>query len=252
MCVQNEKIEIVPRRRLYPSALGVGAALCLALLGAPPVQAHHGRDFLLAQTASLPHQGELYLLPRSDYIDRGEEDETEIEPALLYGFSSWFAGEVHVHIAREGNEDFEVESTAPAAHFRFTDPANSWGLGLSLEYEFSHLSELPDVADVALILSRETGGANFAFNILAEEEQESGSQVEWAYALAFRHPVTSAFDLGVEVLGDLENPEDGEALLGIYLEPTSRLTLNLGIGTGYGATAVDLSLRTSLAIRIGH
>ena len=221
-------------------------------LDATPALAHHGRDFLLAQSASLPHSGELYFLPRADYIDRGEEDETEVEPSLLYGFTPRFAGELHVHVAREGNEDFEVESTAPALHFRFTDPKSPWGLGLSLEYEFSHHSEHPDVAEAALILSRDGAGTKLAFNILAEEEQESGSEVEWAYSFAVRRPVTSAFDLGVELLGDLEEPGDGEALLGIYLEPGSHITLNLGVGTGYGNAEIDLTVRVAMVFRIGH
>ena len=254
MSVRLKILERVdPRGRSLGSPLPhlVGALLLVAL-ASTPAQAHHGRDFLLARTASLPHPGEVYFVPRVDYSDGGEEGETELEPTLLYGFNSWLAGEIHLHVAKEGSEDFEVESTAPAVHFRFTDPEKPWGLGLSLEYEISHLGDHPDVAEAAVILSRESEGSKLAFNIVAEEEQESGSAVTWAYSLAFRRPVTSAFDLGVEVLGDLEEPGDGEALLGIYLEPASGVTLNLGIGTSYGDAQLDLSIRTSLAIRIGR
>jgi hypothetical protein len=221
----------------------VATALCLGL--SSPAAAHHGRDFLLVQTAELPHPGELYLIPRQDYIDAGEDEEIELEPTLLYGLGKRVAFELHAHIAKEGSESFTYESTAPAVHLRLTPDSAAWSLGLSAEYELSHSDEGEDVAEGRVILSRSGDGWRLGFNLIAEEVQESGAEVEWHYAAGFRHALGERVGLGIEVEGSFD--EDAlEALLGVYFEPSRKLSVNLGFGTGVGDEALDFSLRTAL------
>lgn len=215
-----------------------------------PLSAHHGRDFLLTQSASLPHTGDLYLIPQQSYLEEGDDEEIEVEPALLLGLTPRVAVEVHSHLAKEGSEDWEYESTAPALHLRLNSASQDWGLGLSLEYEVSHLDDHADVAEAVLILSRDTQHGKVAFNVIAGEEQEAGAELEWGYAAAYRVGVNDRFAVGLEFLGDLEEPADGEALVGVYFD-RSRFSLNLGIGTSYGDQELDLSLRSSLVLRLG-
>lgn len=264
------------------AVLALVFTLCLA---APPAAAHHGRDFLLSQTADLPHSGQLFLIARQDYVG-ADTDELELEPSLLYGLSDGITLEVHGHVGREEGGDFEYESTAPAIHFRLTPPHSAWGLVLSGEYEISHLDaeedehgeegaeghdahdELTaflarrhtaesdeahhggaDRAEVRLALSRTAEGSLFAVNLFAGEEQVSGADVEWGYSAGWRRALRPGFALGLEVAGDLQDETGHEALLGFYLRPAGRWTVNVGGGIGIGDAAPDYTLRTSVVFR---
>lgn len=229
----------------FPGYLPLLTAMALCLCFARPAAAHHGRDFLLVQTAEVPHAGDLYLIPRQDFIDRGEDQEIELEPTLLYGLNKRVAFELHAHVAKEGDESFTYESTAPAIHLVLTPDHSAWSLGLSAEYEFSHADEGEDVAEGRIILSRSGEGWILGFNLIAEEVQESGADLEWRYAAGLRRALGERVGLGIEIEGSLE--EDAlEALLGVYLEPSPKLSVNLGFGTGVGEEELDFSLRTAL------
>ena len=227
-----------------------GALLTLFFLLAPGAAfAHHGRDFLLVQTAELPHKGEIYLVARQDYLDEGEEEEIELEPAVIFGLTGRLAFEVHSHVAREGDESFEYESTSPALHLRLSPLRSAWGLGLSAEYEIASGDE-EDHAEARLVLSRFVGGARVAFNLIAEEEQSSGAEVEWGYAVGFRARLGERSGWGLEARGGFESDAEAEALFGLYFEPSNRVTMQLGAGTALGDEGPDLSIRTALVFRL--
>lgn len=269
------------RRVLVPlSLLGV---LALLLLVAAPAEAHHGRDFLLAQTAELPHAGQLFLISSQDFVE-ADGGELELEPAVLFGLTDAVTLEVHGHLGREEGGDFEYESTAPAVHFLLTPPHSRWGVALSAEYEISHLDDEDsehdeeghdehgdehegflfrphtaepeeahhggaDRAEVRLALSRVGEGSLFAVNVFAGEEQEAGSQVEWGYAAGWRRTLRPGVAWGLEAQGDLEDESGHEALVGVYLDPAGRWTVNLGAGVGLGDEGPDSTVRTSLVFR---
>lgn len=230
------------------AALSVAAALVAALALPAAASAHHGKDFLLAQTAELPHPGQLFLVSRQDSIDAGEE-ELEWEPTLLLGVGSRFALELHAHVAREEGESFRYEATAPAFQWRLTPRRARWGLALAGEYEFAALDEEPDRAEARLIVSRPVGRSRLALNLVAAEEREEGSAVEWSYAAGFRRRLAGVVDWGLEAEGDLEGPSRHEVLLGCYAEPSERWTVNVGAGTGMDESELDLSVRTALIWR---
>lgn len=238
-----------PSRR--PAALLQTTLLGLLALATCPLYAHHGRDFLLADSANLPHTGDLYVIAQQSYIDAGDDYEIEVEPAVFFGLTQRISLELHSHVAQENGEDWTYESTAPALHLRLNPLDSSWAFGASFEYELSNVDELADVAEGRLILSRDARKDKCAFNVIAEREQESGADLEWSYAAAYRRLVNLSLALGVELRGDVEHPGDGEALLGIYVDRGRWWTLNMGIGTGYGDQELDLTARTSLVIRVG-
>ena len=267
-----------PRRRLAAFAL---TAIALAVAVAAPARAHHGRDFLLAETAEIPHPAQGWAIARQDYVEQDDgSGELELEPSVLFGISRWLAFEVHGHAGRADGESVEYESTAPALHLRFARPDASWAVGLSGEYEFSHKSESPDSAAGILSVSGLTRGTQWALNLTAAEQQESGADTEWGYALGVRHALTERLHWGLEARGTLEGtngegPEDDhhdeepvepehdhtaesghghgelvghEVLAGLYFEASERLSLNLGLGTGVDG-GPDLTVRTALVWR---
>src|SRR5215470_2721279 len=83
-------------------------ALCvLALAIAAPAAAHHGKDFLLVESAELPHPRTMFFVSS----ERFSNSEFTSEPSLLFGITENFAAEVHVHFTRDG-----YEAVAPTIH----------------------------------------------------------------------------------------------------------------------------------------
>lgn len=227
------------------------AMLCSALiLLASPASAHHGRDFLLSQSADLPHPGDFFVVPRLDYVDTGEGDELEFEPALLLGGADWIAFELHGHVGKEGGGSWEYESTAPAIHLRLTPEEASYRFGFSVEYEFSHNDDQADNVEGRLVFARAFRRSLVAINLVAEEEQASDAEWTWGYSAGFRRSMTDAVAWGLEAQGSLEE-SDHEVLVGLYFEGSGGLTLNVGVGTGLGDSELDLSIRTALVLHVG-
>lgn len=247
---RNQRI-MVKIRPVSPLPLAINFSVLVVLISlASPASAHHGRDFLLSQSADLPHPGEFFISPRLDYVDGGEEDELEFEPTLLVGGTDWIAFEVHGHVAKEGSGSWEYESTAPAVHLKLTPAKSSYRLGLTLEYELSHDDHHADNVEGRLVISKTFRDSLIALNIVAEEEQESGAELEWGYSVGFRRAATEAMAWGLEAQGSLEESEH-EVLVGLYFDTSDRLTLNVGVGTGLSDSEIDLSIRTALIWHVG-
>lgn len=79
----------------------------LAMMLPVAASAHHGLDFIFAQTAHLPEQGAGYAIGRIDYISE-KEDEMEFEPALLYGATDWLTLELHAYFEKESGNSSEA------------------------------------------------------------------------------------------------------------------------------------------------
>ncbi len=223
--------------------------LLLTFLVAAPLAAHHGRDFLLVQTSETPHGGEFYFIPSASYIDEGEEEEIEVEPTLLFALTNRFSVEVHAHIAKEGSESFEYESTSPALHYRLNSEESLFGLSLSFEYEIAHLDDHEDRAELRLAISQAGDLWLFGANLIASEDQGGGAEVEWGYAAGLRRLFGEDWALGLEVQGSFEEDEH-EILLGLYSEPSERFTFNIGVGVGVGSDGFESALRSALVFRL--
>ena len=203
---------------------------CLPVACALPntVQAHHGLDFILVQTAHLPERGSGYAFARLNHLSESE-DETEIEPAVLYGAADRIAVEAHAHYAKEGGGSFTYESIAPAVHFRLTSRERPLAVGISAEYAFASGSGSADVADVAAIAGYERGRWMAAANLLYEKL--SGAAGEWGYAAGIRRTFGLKHGIGVEALGSFESDGYSEMMVGYYGELSEQFTINAGIGT---------------------
>jgi hypothetical protein len=209
------------RHFLFASIIFPGAWPVVAL-------AHHGLDFILVQTAHLPERGTGYSFARLNYLS-DTEDETEIEPALLYGAADWMAVEIHAHVAKEGSESLRYESAAPAVHFRLTPRNSPTSFGVSAEYAFAH-GEDEDVADLAGVFGLERDRWMVAANLLYEKR--SGASGELGYAAGARRTFGEKHGVGLEVLGSFENDGYSEAMLGYYGELSEQFTFNAGVGFG--------------------
>jgi hypothetical protein len=193
------------------------------------VQAHHGLDFLLVQTAHLPEPGTGYAFARVDHLSESV-DETGFEPGALYGATDWMTVELHGHYHKEEGESSRFESIAPALNFRLTPRGQSFSFGLSAEYEMAHASDDSDVALVAALFGYEANLWVVAGNVLYEKM--SGASGEWGYAAGVRRTFAQKHAVGIETIGSFESDGSSEMMVGYYGEFSERFTLNTGIGTG--------------------
>ena len=175
-----------------------------------PARAHHGRDFILVQTAHLPEKGTGYVIARLAHLDE-EEDEVELEPAILYGLADWVAVDVHAHYSKHGDESFGYEALAPEAVFRLTPRNQALAAGVSVEYEIAHESAEDDVVGVSGIVGWEKDGWITAGNLLYEKPSHASG--EWGYALGARRALAPGHALGLELAGSLESGGSAEALV---------------------------------------
>jgi hypothetical protein len=214
-----------------------------------PASAHHGKDFLLVESYELPHSGELYFVPIQAWIRMEGSNTLEAEPSFLLGMFPRLAIELHGHIVKEGGEPWLYEATAPAVHIQFTPHDSSFPLqiGASVEYEFAHHHNEPDRLETRLIIEPAFHGHRLALNLIGEREEEGDATM--AYAVGYRREFTEQFSVGMEGNGELKDVGNHEVLATVYTEPIERFTLKLGVGTGLGPDASDISVRTGFVWR---
>lgn len=121
-------------------------------------------------------------------------------------------------------------------------------LGSAIEYEIASHDDEDDVWEFAGIASYESNNWMLGFNVIGERQVMRGADFEWGYALGARRVLTHKVAAGFEVAGTFEDDREGEVLLGIFITPIPRLTVNVGIGTGFNGGA-DLSFRSALVFR---
>ncbi len=213
------------------SAFGCCLKLLLCGCAAIPLiaEAHHGKDFLLVQTAHLPQPGSVFAVSRQDYL-AGESDELEFEPAVLLGVMDWAALEVHAHMAKEESESFHHESTAATMHLRFTPRVQPLATGLSMEYERPNSDEEAESAALAAICSYEISQWIVSGNVIFETELEAAGEDVWGYAGGFRYALTEHHAFGLEARGTFEGQGSAEMLAGYYGHLSPSVTFNIGVG----------------------
>lgn len=229
------------RRSIY-------ACLFFAVTFAVPAFAHHGRDFLIVETAEIPEPREFFFFSSHDLFVRHGDHTIEIEPALLGGISERFALEIHSHIARESGDDFRYKATAPALRVVLTPPesSSSWRAALSAEYEIAH-GEEANRAEARLILTRAVGDANLVLNLIGERQAGDNKA---GYAIGFRPSLTSRLSWGLEGEGRFEQHSTHEILFGIYGQPSERITLKMGLGAGVGQGSPVYTIRTAFVVHL--
>jgi len=218
------------------------ACVVVACLLPATGHAHHGVDFILAQTAHLPAQGAGYLVGRVDYVAKNE-NEAEFQPEVLYGATEWMSLDLHAHIAKPQGQSASYEALAPEVTVRLTPRASALSAAVSAEYEIARDGNADDVFGLAGIVGYATEEWLATVNLVYEKP--SGSTREWSFAAGVRRNLSHDHGLGLEFTGPLESGGNTEALLGYYGGLSERLTFNAGLGTGI-AGGPDWSLRTTL------
>ena len=190
----GERLGSFPWRTLTKRIIGA-SLLFFALTSA--AQAHHGKDFLLVESYYVPHPGDLYFVSSMGLARQDGSNSFEGEPSLLLGVIPRAAFELHGHIAKEGDDSFRYEATAPAIHVQLTSPEAAFPVrvGLSVEYEDRPDREEPAwLADGIVRVNR----AHPAFTRAVAEKAE-GYHLAFAAAWAIARHLDAAADPGIFV-----------------------------------------------------
>jgi hypothetical protein len=231
----------IPRRALSFATLAY-------LFAASPMLAHHGKDFLLLETAELPHPGGVYFVTSEHYFTTGGEYELEEEPALLVGLAHHWAAELHAHVAKEDGSSFRFESVAPTVHYRFWSD-ETWSAGATAEYEIARHRDEPDTLVARGVLARALGDGVIAFNAEWDREVRHGDRGFAAFAVGYRPDLEARWSWGIEARAATRHAEPNEVILGLYGNVADWLALKVGAGTGLGSGRPDFVLRTGFVIR---
>lgn len=73
--------------------------------------------------------------------------------------------------------------------------------------------------------------------------------IDFGYALAVRQDLSARLAIGLEATGDLDSHGLHEAIAGIFYSPAHDVSLRLGVGTGFGTDATDISLHGGMTGR---
>lgn len=206
-------------------------ALCGVLLFATttPAWAHHGQDFLLVESPTVPHPGDAYLLANLGVALADSDEQAGFEPALLVGIAPRFAFELHGHTEKLAGEPWRYEATAPSVHVLLTDPERHDGLqsGLSAEYEIAREGG-GDTLEVRWSVQhaapRYKAGANLVYR------HEEGGTGHFGAVIGTHWRVAPRVALGAEAQGDFDRAEGTEAIASAHWECDEAWSLKFGLG----------------------
>jgi hypothetical protein len=213
-----------PIRRLVP--------LFLTLAGLAPATLAHEREFTLSRDWFIPYPGELELELRNFFdTDHGDYSaQFEVE----YGISKHFAIEPGIEIAKNEDDEYEIEGAELELRFNFGEFAyDRWLPALNVEYEHPSESDEADALEAKFVASRyrEDGkdvSVNLNFGKEIEGEKESESELTAGFVMPFKEGVEDSAGwhygprAGVELLQDFEQGHTRIGPLFIY-RPTKHL-----------------------------
>ena len=198
-------------------------AIALSIAFAMPAAAHHGKDFLMVETYELPHPGTVYFVSSEMLSHAHGESIFTTEPSLLFGLYDRFAGEIHVHINKFPGESLTYEAVAPALHYQLTPPESKapWKFAVSAEYELARDTE-NNAQAARVIAGRSIDDGQLVLNAGVEHSRAEGTHA--TYAIGFRPQMEAQTSWGVEAQGRFARGDEHQVILGMYTQPTERLT----------------------------
>ena len=224
-------------------------ALALSLAFAAPAAAHHGKDFLLAESAELPHPKTMFFVSS----ERFSNSEFTSEPSLLFGITPNFAGEVHVHFTRDG-----YQAVAPAIHVQRTVELHEERLqprkevqeigaaGLRKEVVAEEKTLDVPVTREEVFVEHHPVEPHPANRPIGEGQIVINAGTDAAYAVGYRPDMESHTSWGIEAQGQLRHGEEHQLIFGLYTQPMERLTIKVGAGAILGTGKPGAVLRTGI------
>ncbi|UCC96978.1 MAG: hypothetical protein JSW66_14170 [Phycisphaerales bacterium] len=176
------------------------------------------------------------------YDDRNSwEHQVEYE----YGLTDFWDIAVYQrwqHTVTPADDKFEYTGTKLRTRYRFGEKGMyPLDVLLYLEYIRPDDSDSPEVLEGKLILARDFGKINLAYNQIVEDGISNGGETEHAYATGVSYEFNPAWKLGIESTGNLSDDK-------YYLGPTvswahEKFWVALGALGGLNDRSDDLRVR---------
>ncbi len=203
-----------PRRNGAPAGAGVAVFLVASLFGITL----GARDAHAGFKVYTPYVevGELeieYRPSRTIDSDDAKDNEQKHLLGIGYGVTEWWFTEIYAEWEREAGagEETAFEAFEWENRFQLSNPGEYWAdFGLLVEYERTDSGSSPDKIEVALLLAKELGNFDAAYNVVFEREVGGGASddVEFAHAFQLKYRLDRAFEPGIEVFGEFGAIDD--------------------------------------------
>ena len=191
---------------------------------------------------------EYYLTAKIPDVSASNKNSFEHQFELEYGITNHWDIALYQKLLQKNNEsDFEYGGFKLRSRYRFgekgkylVDPL------LYLEYIRDDDFSNPHVLEVKLILAKDIGKFNLAYNQIIKQVVERGGLTEHEYASGINYRLNRSFGLGLEVKG---NYTDGKYYLGPTVSYFSKKAwISCGVVTGLNSKSDELQLRTIVGV----
>ena len=112
---------------------------------------------------------------------------------------------------------------------------------LYAEYIMNAAPGKADVWEAKLVLAKDIGKFNIAYNQVIEQALERGAEIEHGYALGVSYDVIDSLSLGAEAKGSYS--EDEHAVGPVVSVETEKLWFSIGAAVGLNDNTADLQVR---------
>ena len=237
----------------------VGLVVGMMALGAPRAEAHM-RDFLVTEEYYTTSRGEFEVELKNNMnfpeADNSATYNSEHQIELEYGITDHLQLAYYEVFTWDRSQDWERDAFQVEAKYRFAE-AGQWPVDLALYIEYKnpdgHRELRSDVLENKVILGKNLGRWNLAFNFVFEKELNNSEPWEYEYTLGASYEVTPRFQVGVEIkegLGDSHSFRvfDGEQNLqlipSVAFNVTSHIRMIVGPAFGLTRSSDDFQLRS--------
>jgi len=225
-----------------------------SLVTALPVEAHHGKDFMLTSTDDMPLQGHIYpLVSEDDTFDPADSSRSnELTPGILFAIGPNSSLEPHLHFERNGGLHYGYGATAVEIRHRIGFIGSSeWRLAGSLEFE----RPKADVSNVEarVILVRQFTRSLLAANLVIGRDVSGPAPMRYGVIVGALRPVGPTDNVGVEVRASFPLADGVEILPGIYHVfggPPGRASLKVGWGLFTSRATTGGTFHTAFIYRL--
>jgi hypothetical protein len=193
---------------------------------------------------------EYYLTEQQPNIDKSKPNTWKHYVELEYGITShWDISvyQVFKQANTENNSSFEYDGFKLRTRYRIAEK-DQLPLDTLLYFEYIRNDDFkkPNVLEGKVILAKDVGKLNIAYNQILKQELESNGKTEHEYAAGVNYALTPQFKIGVETKGNYTDEK-------YYIGPTmswgqGKFWAALGAAAGLSEKSDDLQMRLIVGI----
>ncbi len=140
----------------------------------------------------------------------GEKDSTgtsyEHQLELEYGITDHWDIGMYQMFKKESSESLDYEGFKLKTRYRFGE-RGKYFLDPAIYVEYENRTKEKEAIEVKLIIAKDIGSFNIAYNQIEEITVDTGCRAEHEYAAGMSYPISNAFRIGIETMGSYTEKE---------------------------------------------